>query len=65
MENEIKVEDYIKTKFGIIYKVMKIENDDYGTYYYADQPNWLGDYEENIEKYSKDIIDLIEERRCY
>lgn len=60
---EIEVGEYVKTKNGEIHKIIEINNpnDELWTYYKFE--NNMGNYKENIVKHSKNIIDLIEERR--
>ena len=63
MENEIKVNDFVRTFAGYIFKVLKISEEDKLIYYYGDQPEWIGEWKENIVKHSSNLIDMIEERR--
>ena len=60
MENEIKVNEYARTFAGYIFKVLKISEEDKLIYYYGDQPEWIGEWKENIIKHSPNLIDLIE-----
>ena len=60
MSETLKFNEYCRTKLGEIFKVVRINEldrnivyDKYGASYYR----------ENITKHSKNIIDLIEERR--
>ena len=63
MGNEIKVNDFVRTFAGYIFKVLKISEEDKLIYYYGDQPEWIGEWKENIVKHSSNLIDIIEERR--
>lgn len=63
MENEIKVNDFVRTFAGYIFKVLKISEEDKLIYYYGDQPEWIGEWKENIVKHSSNPIYIIEERR--
>lgn len=59
MENEIKVNDFVRTFAGYIFKVLKISEEDKSIYYYGDQPEWIGEWKENIVKHSPELLDLI------
>ena len=52
MGNEIKVNDFVRTFAGYIFKVLKISEEDKLIYYYGDQPEWIGEWKENIVKHS-------------
>ena len=60
MGNEIKVNDFVRTFAGYIFKVLKISEEDKLIYYYGDQPEWIGEWKENIVKHSSNLIDLIQ-----
>lgn len=67
MENEIKVNEYIRTKRGIIDKAVKILDD----YIFLESKFFITEYGESstfikktdIVKHSPNLIDIIEERR--
>ena len=59
MGNEIKVNDFVRTFAGYIFKVLKISEEDKLIYYYGDQPEWIGEWKENIVKHSPELLDLI------
>lgn len=59
---EIEVEEYVRTNKGLIFKVVKVGYK--GVYrFYKDENNFSYCLIEDIVKHSKNIIDLIEERR--
>lgn len=58
---EIKVGEYIRTKNGIIVKVLECDKE-IGMYLCTDNKYKAYVSEENIVKYSKNIIDLLEVR---
>lgn len=60
MENEIKVNDFVRTFAGYIFKVLKISEEDKLIYYYGDQPEWIGEWKENIVKHSPNLKDVIQ-----
>lgn len=62
---EIEVGDWIRSKDGFIDKVKKIINpDEYmEEKYYCCESIMASSYRNQIKKHSKNIIDLIEERR--
>ena len=57
---EIEVGDYVKLNYG---KIDKVKNNDYYMQQYIECEKGLYP-RENIVKHSKNIIDLIEVRRC-
>ena len=67
MENEIKVNEYIRTKRGIIDKAVKILDD----YIFLESKFFITEYggsctfikKTDIVKHSPNLIDIIEERR--
>ena len=67
MENEIKVNEYIRTKRGIIDKAVKILDD----YIFLESKFFITEYGESstfikktdVVKHSPNLIDIIEERR--
>ena len=64
MEDEIKVNDFVRTNRGIILKVVKIEFDkEANQNYYMGEEICSGCFQEMVKIHSPNIIDLIEERR--
>lgn len=65
--DKIEIGEYIRTNNGIIGKLIKIERDDIDTslkwYVFNDGKNERYINKPYIVKHSKNIIDLIEERR--
>ena len=61
MENEIKVNEYVRTKRGIIDKVDALYGMIENTVHLENQ-KWFNT--NNIVKHSPNLIDIIEERRC-
>ena len=59
MEDEIEVNEYVRTKDGEIHKVIKIIEDDRDWDYYCCENN-TGYFAMDIVKHSKQLIDLIE-----
>lgn len=60
MENEIKVNDFVRLKDGTIAKVLEIKNQDSDVLNYYCLNNDMGTLEKNIVKHSTNLIDLIQ-----
>lgn len=58
---EIEVGEYVRTKEGEIHKVIKIIEDDGDWDYYCCENN-AGYFAMDVEKHSKQLIDLIEDK---
>ena len=56
----IEVNEYVRTKSGLIFKVNEIIYSEEYEDYYCKESFLLGDWKEEIVKHSKQLIDLIE-----
>ena len=63
MENEIKVNDYVRLEDGTIAKVLEIKNQDTDILNWYCLDNDMGAMDRGIVKHSSNLIDIIEERR--
>lgn len=59
MEDKIEVNEYVRTDYGEIHKVVHVVEDD-GDWNYYRYENTMGDFQMSITKHSKQLIDLIE-----
>lgn len=59
MEDKIEVNEYVRTDYGEIHKVVHVVEDD-GDWNYYRYENTMGDFQMSIVKHSKQLIDLIE-----
>lgn len=60
MENEIKVNDYVRLKDGTIAKVIEIKNQDTDILNWYCLDNNMGTMDRSIVKHSPNLIDLIQ-----
>lgn len=60
MENEIKVNDFVRLKDGTIAKVLEIKNQDTDILNWYCLDNDMGTMDRSIVKHSPNLIDLIE-----
>lgn len=60
MEDKIEVNEYVRTDYGEIHKVVHIIEDDDVGWNYCRYENTRGDFQMSIAKHSKQLIDLIE-----
>ena len=60
MENEIKVNDFVRLKDGTIAKVLEIKNQDSDVLNYYCLNNDMGTLEKNIVKHSTNLLDIIQ-----
>lgn len=60
MENEIKVNDYVRLKDGTIAKVIEIKNQDTDILNWYCLDNDMGTMDRSIVKHSPNLIDLIQ-----
>lgn len=60
MENEIKVNDYVRLKDGTIAKVIKIKNQNTDIFNWYCLDNDMGTMDRSIVKHSPNLIDLIQ-----
>ena len=58
-EDKIEVNEYVRTDYGEIHKVVHVVEDD-GDWNYYRYENTMGDFHMSIVKHSKQLIDLIE-----
>ena len=59
MKDKIEVNEYVRTDYGEIHKVVHVVEDD-GDWNYYRYENTMGDFQMSIAKHSKQLIDLIE-----
>ena len=59
MEDKIEVNEYVRTNYGEIHKVIHIVEDD-GDWNYYRYENTMGDFQMSITKHSKNLKGLIE-----
>ena len=60
MDNEIKVNDYVRLKDGTIAKVIKIKNQNTDIFNWYCLDNDMGTMDRSIVKHSSNLIDLIQ-----